>query len=569
MSQLKLQKHISRLMALLLCLMLILPCVPTAHAEEGTCGSNLTWSFDGSTLTISGSGAMTDYTEGNMPPWYSFREDIQRLSLPEGLTRIGNIAFYDCNQLTAVSLPGTVTEIGDIAFAKNRSLTMLSLNNGLRTIGRSAFVACENLVDLRIPNTVTTIGDDAFYMCFDLTCVTIPSSVTSMGSGVFAYCDSLVSAQVDANIGQLPTWTFHGCDSLSSATFKGNAQNTEYLKTETGETNVAPAPDTNPDNGNSSPESVKLVPSGDSGIKEEKTTATQTDNSTIIKTDNTVLDAATGETSTSTDITASVTDPEGWNEVVDQIQSVQGTDEPSEEEETETPELGVTVYVPNDSKVPEAVLKDLAGSNVTLTVNTQSGSRFTIDCAELDKKSVKKDLNLSYTITLLDTVPEGIQSSVAYQLVFHDSCEVNVEVMIRLPLENTQKAASLYQMIDAEPYEFLQSVVVDNEAYAHYYLGSIDQDAQYLIAMDVQGEQTSQAIIPEVLHDEYKLVDHATGKEYVITGRKSSWNMGLGKVMAILAVVMVSVVVVVGFVMYFWNKQRLKNGYVPQWDDEE
>jgi len=45
--------------------------------------------------------------------------------------------------------------------------------------------------------------------------------------------------------------------------------------------------------------------------------------------------------------------------------------------------------------------------------------------------------------------------------------------------------------------------------------------------------------------------------------------MGLGKVMAILAVVMVSAIVVVGAVMFFWNKQRLKAGYVPQWDDEE
>jgi hypothetical protein len=45
--------------------------------------------------------------------------------------------------------------------------------------------------------------------------------------------------------------------------------------------------------------------------------------------------------------------------------------------------------------------------------------------------------------------------------------------------------------------------------------------------------------------------------------------MGLGKVMTILAVVMVSMIVIVGFVMYAWNKRRLKMGYVPDLDEED
>jgi len=111
--------------------------------------------------------------------------------------------------------------------------------------------------------------------------------------------------------------------------------------------------------------------------------------------------------------------------------------------------------------------------------------------------------------------------------------------------------------------------LVDGSNYAHWYIGAVDQKTDYLIGINVPGTNVTDTIIPENLYDEYRLVDHSTGKEYVITGRKSSWNMGLGKVMAILAVVMVSAIVVIGFVMYFWNKQRLKNGYVPKWEDEE
>ena len=57
--------------------------------------------------------------------------------------------------------------------------------------------------------------------------------------------------------------------------------------------------------------------------------------------------------------------------------------------------------------------------------------------------------------------------------------------------------------------------------------------------------------------------------KYEITGRKYSWNMGLGKVMAILAVVIVSTISVVGIVMYIYNKRRLQAGYVPQWEDDD
>ena len=39
------------------------------HASGGSCGADLTWSLSGGTLTISGTGEMTNFSDENMPPW--------------------------------------------------------------------------------------------------------------------------------------------------------------------------------------------------------------------------------------------------------------------------------------------------------------------------------------------------------------------------------------------------------------------------------------------------------------------------------------------------------------------
>ncbi len=78
------------------CLLLVALCVMSvayADAVTGTCGDNLTWSLENGTLTISGTGAMTDYTSTDHAPWYDYGADIQELSIGAGVTKIGAYAF--------------------------------------------------------------------------------------------------------------------------------------------------------------------------------------------------------------------------------------------------------------------------------------------------------------------------------------------------------------------------------------------------------------------------------------------------------------------------------------------
>lgn len=230
MSHTMIQKNISRLMALLLCALLLLPCVPVVRADGGSCGDSLTWDFDGITLTISGSGAMYDYSEFDKAPWNSVSGQIQRLSLPDGLTRIGKRAFYGCTALLSVTVPGSVREIGDAAFCKNSSMTMVTLNSGLETIGRSAFESCTALQEIRIPGTVTEIGNHAFYCCEELSYAYIPGSVQSLGSGVFSYCTRLARVDTDVSASDLPSWSFYGCDSLTQINVQGSSVSASGFK---------------------------------------------------------------------------------------------------------------------------------------------------------------------------------------------------------------------------------------------------------------------------------------------------------------------------------------------------
>ena len=89
----------------------------SAKAESsGTCGANLTWHLtDDGVLTITGEGEMTDYSISNQSPWY-YSQNVKRIIIDDGVTTIGDLAFYVCSSLTSVTIPNSVTTIGESAF---------------------------------------------------------------------------------------------------------------------------------------------------------------------------------------------------------------------------------------------------------------------------------------------------------------------------------------------------------------------------------------------------------------------------------------------------------------------
>ena len=156
---------------------------------------DLTWTLtaDG-TLTISGTGAMKDYSYDSPA---CDNSNIKKVVIEEDVTSIGDSAFSDCSSLTDITIPGSVTSIGNDAFSWCTSLTGITIPSSVTSIGNGAFSGCSSLTDITIPSSVTSIGESAFESCTDLTNITIPKSVTSIGSNVFDGCTALTEVLLE------------------------------------------------------------------------------------------------------------------------------------------------------------------------------------------------------------------------------------------------------------------------------------------------------------------------------------------------------------------------------------
>ena len=121
---------------------------------SGACGKNHTWvlSSDG-TLTISGSGAMPDWTNKLQQPWHTYAESIVAVVLEEGVTTVGNYAFLELANMQSVTLPSSLTSIRWACFYGCSALAEIRLPEGLTSIGSIAFAYCAGYVSS--PSTIT------------------------------------------------------------------------------------------------------------------------------------------------------------------------------------------------------------------------------------------------------------------------------------------------------------------------------------------------------------------------------------------------------------------------------
>ena len=184
-------------------------------AYSGTCGDNLTWTLENGVLTISGSGNMTNWSWNSFAPWYDYRESITVIVLPEGLTCVGNYAFYECEYVKTVEIPESVTYIGSDAFSDCSKLTSVTIPEGVTSIGGSAFCMCDSLTSVTIPGSVSSIGGQAFRFCSRLTSVTIPEGVSSIEYYAFSGCTSLISVTIPSTVTNIDYAPFADCQALS------------------------------------------------------------------------------------------------------------------------------------------------------------------------------------------------------------------------------------------------------------------------------------------------------------------------------------------------------------------
>ena len=217
----------------------------TAIVKSGKCGENVTYTLDSDgLLKISGSGNMNDYYIGNSP--FYLNKDIKEIVIGDGVTSIGDCAFWGCSSLTSIAILAGVTSIGESAFKDCSNLntiycyknstadkytdypsiakkvylddattTAFTFNSStgtitgysgsekvvnipsniggvyVKAIGENAFKNNTDIETVIIPEGVNSIEDFAFYKCTGLKYIFIPESVTSVSEDGFYRCGAL------------------------------------------------------------------------------------------------------------------------------------------------------------------------------------------------------------------------------------------------------------------------------------------------------------------------------------------------------------------------------------------
>ena len=141
---------------------------------------------------------------------FSNDDNLTSVTLHNAIHSIGYRAFHDCDGLTAMNIPGSVKEIGSEAFYGCNNITNLTLAEGIETIGNRAFHSCRGLPNVTLPSTLTTIGYEAFTYCYALTSLTIPNSVTSIGYSLCYGDNNLSEVKLSNQLTVVPIYTFYG-----------------------------------------------------------------------------------------------------------------------------------------------------------------------------------------------------------------------------------------------------------------------------------------------------------------------------------------------------------------------
>lgn len=230
-----------------------------SELKSGTCGENLIWELENGVLTISGNGPMEDfkYFNGSSSPFYGERSKIETVIIQNGITYIGNAAFWQCGRLKSIIIPDSVTGIGDYAFYQCSSLKNIAIPSSVTDIKLDSFFGCSSLTEItiesgnanysskdgvlfnkqktclitcpggksgayKIPDSVKIIGEGAFHECRHMKKVEIPMGVKTIGEGAFSGCTWITEVAISDSVTDIGKGAFYGCRSLTGIVIPGS-----------------------------------------------------------------------------------------------------------------------------------------------------------------------------------------------------------------------------------------------------------------------------------------------------------------------------------------------------------
>lgn len=204
-------------------------------------------------LVIFNKHIMNDYSLDELPEWYEYRSYIKSVEINGSLLKIGDYAFYGCENIESVTTNNDLQEIGEGAFEECRKLQNIKCGPSLTVIDSFAFYDCCNMVSvefdnkstlktieshafglcgkleiMKIPNSVELIEDNAFIKCANLKDIWNEDSlVQEIGIGAFAYCTSLEELSLK-NLNTIGASAFYECSGLKSVNLPNVKEINEY-----------------------------------------------------------------------------------------------------------------------------------------------------------------------------------------------------------------------------------------------------------------------------------------------------------------------------------------------------
>ena len=489
------------------------------------------WSYTAGTLEISGRGEMPDFTEQDMAPWSKYNKDVRIINIDKDITYIGKLAFYDFSSLISIELSNKVITIGDMAFAGCSSMENINMPS-VEKIGEYAFSRCFKLNNIVLPETLKEIGDNAFYRCESLSYIRIPASVIKIGTSVFAYCSSLTSVVINAPIKELPEWTFYGCTELVSVTLPKETEsvgknafaqcdslvniyhNDEKNKEDFTQSAVENNPDFRDYIVGDAPETTEPIPS--IKFENEGKTGTLTKTEVIVNNDvdiitNTITTHKTkGEYGYSEkikdakiEISTNISKKDDWDVLINEVDRQlleQGAIETQLPDKNKAPII-IHIYLNNNSIIYGKVLKQFAGENIILKIRTSNGSCWSLDCFKLKGYDFKRKYDLEYNLEIYEDISKAHQKIIGnvfgYWVDFADRINFPATLEIYIDKTAARQTATFYEKSSGNNLNLIQSVMVSEEGIAYYKMGNINKGKRYLIALNVNGIDVQDVILPD------------------------------------------------------------------------
>ena len=163
--------------------------VEEGELKEGFDGVlKYSYSTGGNEATVIQDDSYKELTEVNIPATVTLDGKSYNV------TAIGNSAFRYCYYLTSVTLSDGLVSIGNYSFQYN-SIGEIAFPNSLKSIGEGAFEDCWQITAVTLPDNLKSVGRGAFSYMSNLQKVVLPSSIQSIGDYAFFYNQNLTSVE--------------------------------------------------------------------------------------------------------------------------------------------------------------------------------------------------------------------------------------------------------------------------------------------------------------------------------------------------------------------------------------